>query len=50
MTKKTEKEGFKALGLQASVIMNVYEYNGKNIFIRWRGDSRVEWKIPSFTE
>jgi hypothetical protein len=39
-------------------IMNVYSAcNGKNIFIRWkmecsiqRGDSRVEWNIPSFTE
>jgi hypothetical protein len=38
-------------------IMNVYECNGKNIFMRWkmecsiqRGDSRVEWNISSFTE
>jgi hypothetical protein len=37
--------------------MNIYEWNGKNTFMRWqmkssiaRGDSRVEWEIPSFTE
>jgi hypothetical protein len=38
-------------------IMNAYECNGKNISMRQemecsiqRGDSRVEWYIPSFTK
>jgi hypothetical protein len=40
------------LGEYIIQIMNVYERNGKNIFMFpfYEGDRRLEWKIPSFTE